>query len=163
MITFRDLESGDKGLLVQYLNNANVTKHLSSRIPQPYSDTDAEWWVTSGSKVGVVKAIIFKNILVGVIGVTPGEHEHSRSAELGYWLCESYWGNGIATVAVESMTKDIFSNTEIIRLFAHIFSPNIDSMNVVRKCGYKLEGINEKAIYKHGQYLDSHLYAKINT
>ena len=163
MITFKTIEPGDKDQLVEYLNNVNVTKYLSSRIPQPYSNNDAEWWVTTGSKVGVVKAIIFKGNFVGVIGVTPGEYENSRSAELGYWLCESCWGNGIATMAVDNMTNNIFSNTEIIRLFAPIFSTNLGSIKVVKKCGYKLEGINEKAVYKHGKYIDLHIYAKVNT
>jgi len=163
MVTFRDMQSSDKALLVQYLNNPNVTKYLSSRIPRPYSYSDAEWWVTTGSKVGIVKAITYKNEFVGVIGVTPGEHENSRSAEIGYWLCESCWGNGIATVTVETMTNNIFTNTDIIRLFAPIFSTNVASINVIKKCGYKLEGVNEKAIYKDGKYMDSHLYAKINT
>ncbi|MES9854834.1 MAG: GNAT family protein [Candidatus Thiodiazotropha sp. L084R] len=53
-------------------------------------------------------------------------------------------------------------NTNIIRLSAPVFSPNKASMRVLEKCGYELEGIFKKAIFKHDDFLDVHLYAKIN-
>lgn len=163
MITLRDLRQEDIGLLVKFLNNENVTRYLSTRIPQPYTTKDAEWWVNSGSKVGIAKAITINKELAGVIGVTPGEFERSRSAEIGYWLGESYWGNGVATKAVTLMTDNVFASTEIIRLFAPIFAPNVASIRVAKKCGYKFEGVCEKVVYKKGQFIDVHVYAKINS
>lgn len=160
---FRDFNQGDIEPLVKLLNNKNVTKYLTSRIAQPYTVQDAEWWVNTGSQVGIAKAIEVNGNFAGVISAIAGEHENSRSAEIGYWLGEEFWGKGIATEAIKKMTDHVFSNTGIVRLFAPVFSPNKKSMHVLEKCGYMQEGILKKAIFKNGQYLDEYLFAKINS
>ncbi len=162
MIELRDFEQRDIEVLVKLLNNKNVTQYLTTRIPQPYTTQDAEWWVNTGSKAGIAKAIDVDGTLVGVISITIGDYENARSAEIGYWLGEDYWGEGIATKAVDKMTNNVFSNSEIVRLFARVFAPNKESMHVLEKCGYTKEGIFKKSIFKGGKYLDEHIFAKIN-
>lgn len=162
MIELRDFEQRDIEVLVKLLNNKNVTQYLTTRIPQPYTTQDAEWWVNTGSKAGIAKAIDVDGKLAGVISITIGDYENARSAEIGYWLGEDYWGEGIATKAVDKMTNYVFSNSEIVRLFARVFPPNKESMHVLEKCGYIKEGIFKKSIFKGGKYLDEHIFAKIN-
>jgi RimJ/RimL family protein N-acetyltransferase len=162
-VFLRDFCENDITSLVLYLNNKNVTKFLTSRIPQPYSVDDAKWWVNIGSREGITKAVEVNGKYVGSIGVTAGQFESNRSAEIGYWLEESSWGKGIATEAVMEMTEYVFSNTNIVRLYAPVFSPNKASMRVLEKCGYQLEGVLRKAIFKNGLFLDEHLYAKISS
>lgn len=162
-LVLRDFCKNDIEPLVLFLNNKNVTKFLTSRIPQPYSIDDAKWWVNTGSKEGITKAVEVDGKYVGSIGATAGEFESNRSAEIGYWLEENSWGKGIATEVVMEMTEYVFSNTDIVRLYAPVFSPNKASMRVLEKCGYQLEGVLRKAIYKNGVYLDEHLYAKISS
>ena len=161
MIELRDFEQRDIEVLVKLLNNKNVTQYLSSRIPQPYTIQDAEWWVNTGSKVGIAKAIDVGGNLIGVISATIGEYENIRSAEIGYWLGENYWGQGVATKAVDKMTNYIFSNSKIVRLFSPVFAPNKKSMRVLEKCGYMKEGIFKKAIFKDGKYIDAHIFARV--
>jgi RimJ/RimL family protein N-acetyltransferase len=163
MIELSDLEQRNIDVLVKLLNNKNVTKYLTSRIPQPYTTEDAEWWINTGSKTGITNAIQVDGYFAGVINVTAGEYENFRSAEIGYWLGEDYWGKGIATEAVEKMTNYVFSSTEIVRLFAPVFSPNIKSMRVLEKNGYIKEGIFKKSIFKSGEYFDEHLFAKVHS
>jgi RimJ/RimL family protein N-acetyltransferase len=145
------------------LNNKNVTKFLTSRIPQPYSINDADWWVNVGSKEGITKAVEVNGKYVGTIGVTAGQFERNRSAEIGYWLEEHSWGKGIATEALMKMTEYIFTKTNIVRLYAPVFSPNKASMRVLEKCSYQLEGILKKSIIKNGTFVDEYLYAKIRS
>ncbi len=163
MVVLRDFKQDDIEYLVKFLNNNNVTKYLTSRIADPYTIQDAEWWVNTGSKIGIVKAIEVENSLAGCISAIPCDYENNRSAEIGYWLEENYWGKGIATESVQKMTNYVFTNTSIVRLFAPVFSPNKKSMNVLEKCGYIKEGILKKAIFKNGEYIDEHLFAKINS
>jgi len=162
MVVLRTLESKDVELLVEYLNNENVTRYLTTRIPQPYTPKDASWWVQTGSKTGITRAIDIDEDFVGVIGITIGEYENLRSAAIGYWVSEKYWGKGVATEAVGQMTDYVFSNTEIVRLFAPVFNPNRASMRVLEKCGYSLEGVLTKAVFKNGEYFDEYLFAKVN-
>ena len=161
MVVLRDFNQDDIECLVKLLNNKNVTRYLTSRIASPYSIQDAEWWVNISSKTGIVKAIEVEKSLIGCISAIPGEYESNRSAEIGYWLGENYWGKGFATESVQQLTHHVFTNTNILRIFAPVFSPNKKSMNVLEKCGYTKEAILKKAIFKDGEYLDEHLFVKI--
>lgn len=164
MVILREFEQNDIGILPQLANNINVTRYLTTSFPSSYTIEDAEWWVNVGCKQGIIaKAIEVNHKLAGSIGVTPGKYNHILSAEIGYWLGEEYWGKGIATEAVRKMTAYTFSNTDIVRLFAPVFSPNNASMKVLEKCNYTLEGILKKATYKDGLFYDEHLYARIQS
>lgn len=163
MINLRDFKTSDTESLVYSLNNENVVRYLTTKIPFPYTKADASWWVSTGSKEGIIRAIDVGGELAGVIGVSVGDFQHSRCAEIGYWLAQEFWGNGVATAAVSKMTDHVFSSTEIVRLFAPVFHPNKASMRVLEKCGYKLEGILEKGIFKNGEFFDEHLFARLHS
>ena len=127
MVVLRDLVEKDLEYLVKYLNEDNITKYLTRRIPRPYTHEDAKWWFNVGSNAGVTKIIEVDGLFAGSIGATIGEFEYERSAEIGYWLAKEYWGKGIATEALNQMTNQILSSTEVVRIFAPVFSPNIAS------------------------------------
>ena len=160
-MTLRDYQEADIDAIHQLLNNYQVSRFLSSRIPFPYTRDDAVWWVETGSKSEITRVIEFNQQLAGIIGVARGPHENYRCGELGYWLGEPFWGRGLATLAVTRMTEMIFDETDIVRLFAPIYDCNRASMRVVEKCGYKLEGIAESSIFKDGRFYDEHIYARL--
>jgi len=161
MIELRDLESKDESLLVEYLNNDDVVRYLSSRLPSPYTQKDAKWWVNIGSKEdGIVKAIDYKGVFCGVVGSRLQHFEYERSAEVGYWIAQQYWGKGIASVALTELTDFIFSTTKITRLFAPVFCKNEASKRVLEKSGFVKEAVFKQAIYKNGRYYDEHHFSK---
>jgi RimJ/RimL family protein N-acetyltransferase len=163
MITLRAFVASDCASLVSLLNNENVTRYLSTRMPCPYTESDANWWIASGSKNGLIRAVTVGENLIGCVGAEPGAFEESRSAEIGYWIGEPYWGCGYATTAVQQLTNMIFSDTDIVRIVAPVFSPNMASMRVLEKSGYELEGIFRKGCYKNGHYYDKHIFAKVHS
>jgi RimJ/RimL family protein N-acetyltransferase len=163
MIELRDFSNEDEELLVSYLNEECVTKYLSARLPQPYTKEAAAWWVSTGSKMCIVKAITNNGVLVGSISAMPGEFERQKSAEVGYWIAKPYWGKGIASEALAEFSKTLFLNTDIVRLYAPVFEGNAASARVLEKCGFKLEAILEKAIYKDGLFFNEHHYANVRT
>jgi RimJ/RimL family protein N-acetyltransferase len=55
-----------------------------------------------------------------------------------------------------------FKNLDIIRIHAGVFEFNPASMRVLEKCGFKREGVFEKAIIKEGRIYDEFRFAKIN-
>lgn len=163
MVELREFKTDDASLLQVYLNNPNVTRFLTSSIPQPYEKEDAEWWINEGSKGGIVRAIEYEGVFIGAVGANRKQFEHSRSAEIGYWLAESYWGKGIATAALSQLSAFIFESTDIVRLQAHVFEGNFPSARVLEKCGYRLEGVLQKAIFKRDVLMDASLYAAVNS
>jgi RimJ/RimL family protein N-acetyltransferase len=98
---------------------------------------------------------------VGGIGLEPQADVARRSAEIGYWLGEAYWGRGIATEAVRAVTDYGFAHGDLVRIYATVFEWNRASMRVLEKAGYQLEGRRRQAVTKDGQTIDDLLYAII--
>jgi len=161
MIELRSFNESDIDPIAIYANNVNVTRYMASRMPYPYTKQDAIWWVESGNKEqGLNYAIDLGGKCVGVVGVRFGELELQYSAEIGYWIAEDHWGKGIGTEAISKMTDYVFSEAKIVRLSAPVYSPNLASMRVLEKCGYTLEAVHQKAVYKNDQFMDEHIFVK---
>jgi ribosomal-protein-alanine N-acetyltransferase len=111
----------------------------------------------------MVKAIEFNGSLVGCIGAEQGEFEYKRSAEVGYWIAKDFWRRGIATQAINGITSLVFNTTDIIRLFASVSSSNTASMHVLGKCGFELESVHKKAIYKNDEFYNNHVFSILKT
>src|SRR5438105_3326406 len=88
---------GDEDSLVRHANNRRVWRNLS-RLPHPYTTADAHAWIARASAQSPVTdfAITVDGEAVGGIGVELGRDVFRRSAEIGYWLGEAYWGRGSA-------------------------------------------------------------------
>lgn len=163
MITLRDYAPNDLKPLLALANNKRVSRYLVYTFPYPYTRADAEWWLSTGIKADgtVTKAIEQNGDFVGSVGLTLQVGWRDHLAEMGYWLGEPYWGQGIATQAVQQMTEYAFSSLKLQKLYAPILAPNQGSMRVVEKCGYTLEGVLKQEVFKDGQYYDIHHFAKV--
>ena len=82
-----------------------------------------------------------------------------RSAEIGYWLGEEYWGRGIVTEAVKVFTEWAFANFDLSRIYAGVFEWNPASARVMEKAGFEFEGRMKKAVTKEGRTGDELIYA----
>ncbi|WP_448566611.1 GNAT family N-acetyltransferase [Thalassotalea ganghwensis] len=163
VFSLRNFEMADSQALVKILNDEQVVKFLSTKIPYPYTQEDAQWWIKDGSQTGLIKAITIKNELIGCIGVSRGEFEYQRSGELGYWLAPQYWRQGITKVAIERLCHELFSTTDIERVFACVFNENIASQRLLLKAGFEREAILRKAIFKNNKFYDNVIFAKLKS
>ena len=149
--------------LVHHANNQIISRNLGNNFPYPYTEEDAvrfiEFCQTQDLQKTCNLAIVIDGQAVGGIGITVGSDIYEKSAELGYWLGEDYWGKGIMTKAVKQMVQLSFQNRNIIRLYATVFSHNLGSCRLLEKNGFELEGVLKKAVYKNGHLYDSKLYA----
>ncbi len=161
----RPYESSDVASLVKYGNNYKVWKNLRDRFPHPYTRAHAIDWIRYVGRQRPTNdlAIAAGIELIGGIGVHIQEDVHRRSAEIGYWLGEPFWGRGIATRAVEAMTDHAFASFPIVRIYAHVFEGNPASVRVLEKVGYECEGQMRKSVYKDGKLLDQLVYGIIRT
>ena len=80
-------------------------------------------------------AITVDDKAIGSIGVFRKENIHSLTAEMGYYSAEPYWGKGLGTSAVKQTCKFVFSNADIIRIFAEPFAQNAASCRIIEKAG----------------------------
>lgn len=151
--------------VLQHANNEKIAEKLRDVFPYPYTYDDAKWYVNdciqTGNEKQLCKAIVIDNQAVGSIGIFIKEDVYEKSAELGYWLGEDYWGKKIMTRAVKQLCQEAFEQYDIVRIFAEPFAHNIGSRKVLEKAGFQLEGILRKSVYKKGNIYDSYMYALI--
>ena len=161
--TVRSWDWRDRDTIVRHANNRNVWINLRDRFPHPYTAADARRWLESviGFKPETNFAIAVADEAIGGIGFTMQHDVARRSAEIGYWLGEAFWGRGIATEALIAVTDYAFSHYDVCRLYAHVFAWNGASARVLEKAGYVFEGRMTKAVIKDGHTIDQLMYAMI--
>ena len=161
--SLRPWRRGDEPSLVRYANNRNIWRNLRDRFPHPYTAADADAWITKAEAEAPVTshAIVVDGETVGGVGVDLGTDVRRRSAEIGYWLGEPFWGRGIATEALGAMTEYAFAHFDICRLEAGVFEWNPASARVLEKNGYVLEGRARLGVVKDGRLGDRLLYALV--
>ncbi|MFN7929616.1 MAG: GNAT family N-acetyltransferase [Blastocatellia bacterium] len=159
----RTWHPGDAAALVRHANNRDIWRNMRDRFPHPYTATDAENWLqfVAAHPQESHYAIVVADEAVGGIGLIPGQDIDRRSAEIGYWLGEGYWGRGIVTEAVRALTDYAFANTDLCRVWANVFAWNPGSMRVLEKAGFAREGVLRQAATKDGQTIDLVLFARI--
>ncbi len=143
------------------LNNRKILDNLRDGLPFPYTVQDARNFIAFCASVDGSKAfaIAVEHRAVGSIGVYRQGNIHSRTAEMGYYLAEPYWGRGLATSAVRQACRRVFGTTDIVRIFAEPFARNAASCRVLEKCGFTLEGMLRQNAFKNGELLDMKLYS----
>ncbi|MBR1491434.1 MAG: GNAT family N-acetyltransferase [Bacteroidaceae bacterium] len=77
--------------------NAVDRHYLSDRLPNPYTEKDAEEWLKmvtdNDAMTGIYRAIVCDGKLIGSISV----EKKNDDAEIGYMLLNEYTNKGIAT------------------------------------------------------------------
>ena len=164
-VRIREWRIEDKAALSENLNNKKVLDNLRDGLPYPYTEKDAEEYIramlSSDKDKTFPFAITVDDKVIGSIGVFRCENIHFRSAEMGYYIGEKYWGNGYMTSAVQQICDYIFANTDIIRIFAEPFAHNTASCRVLEKAGFTCEGVLRSSAFKNGIIVDMKMYALV--
>ena len=156
----RDWTMDDADSLVKHADNPHIAEKMRNAFPSPYMTDDAKRFIAMATGPGpnLFLAIDVHGEAAGGIGIHPKSDVRCRSAEIGYWLSESFWGLGIGTEAVSALVPVAFERYDIVRLQAGIFSTNTASMRVLEKCGFIREAVHKNAIWKNGRLLDEIVY-----
>jgi RimJ/RimL family protein N-acetyltransferase len=57
-------------------------------------------------------------------------------AEIGYWIAEPYWGQGLIPEAVNELIRHAFEDLKITAIWCGYFDGNNQSKRVQEKCGF---------------------------
>jgi len=98
--------------------------------------------------------LTYQGRLVGTLGFRIGQGVEEGDFTLGYWLGKDYWGQGIATQAVERACRWALGPARARRISAHVFAWNPASSRVLEKNGFQLEGCRRKAVVRFGEVTD---------
>jgi RimJ/RimL family protein N-acetyltransferase len=159
----RKWNDADLDNLVKYANNSNIAKWMTNGFPHPYTHDDGKNFLSMIANDNPTKvfAIEVNGEVVGSIGIFPQTDVHEKNAEMGYWLAEKYWGQGIISKAIENVVEYGFRTFDIVRIFARPFSTNLNSHRVLEKAGFTFEARLKKALFKNGEFMDEIIYVKI--
>lgn len=161
--TLREWVQSDAPSAAQYANNKAIADNLRNGFPFPYTEEDARAYIAhcmgADPKKELARAICVDDKAVGSIGMFLKDDIYEKSAEIGYWLGQPFWGRGIMTRAIRQVCSEAFAAFDIVRIFAEPFAPNAGSRRALEKAGFTLEGILKDSVYKNGRILDSCMYA----
>ena len=97
--------------LAAALSNPKILNNLRDGIPYPYTEGDAASYISAMQKADpnttFAYAITLEDRAIGSIGVFRQGNIHARTAELGYYLAEEYWGKDLMTEAVRRICKRV--------------------------------------------------------
>lgn len=151
--------------LAEAISNPKVQDNLRDGLPYPYTEQDGEAYIremlSADADDVFAFAITYHDRVIGSIGVFRQSNIHRRTAEMGYYIAEGYWGKGVMTDAVKQACLYVFSNSDIIRIYAEPFSYNIASCRVLEKAGFSYEGTLRQNAVKNGRIIDMKMYALV--
>lgn len=157
----RDWQMEDATSITKYADNRKIWLNLRDGFPNPYRINDAEIFIARVNEANprTAFAIATESEAIGSIGLVLGKDVHRFTAEMGYWLAEPFWGKGIMTNAVRSLTDWAFHELKLHRIFAEPYATNPASHKVLEKAGFIREGILRSSVFKDRKILDQFLYS----
>ena len=162
-ITLHNWKTDDK-LVLMALCNAVDRTFLSDRLPYPYTEADADWWLgmvaENEGKEGVWRAIVVDGLIVGSISVERLANVQRNAGSIGYMVLTPFWSQGIGTEAVRQICGIAFRELALERIIGEVFPENLASARVLEKNGFWLEGTKVGAVVKGGKVMDVRVYVK---
>lgn len=110
------------------------------------------------SNRGFQAGILYNQQLVGALGL----HDinwGNRSSSVGYWLAESFQGNGIMTEACKAVVNLAFREYGLNRVEIRAAVANHKSRAIPERLGFHQEGICRQAEWLYDHYVDHVIYA----
>ena len=151
-IVIRPYKLTDVPSLSHHGSDKAIWDQLRNRMPHPYTEADAAFWITdntnnpskfvatgpwdpekgsTGPKIPTSYVIEVDGRAVGSIGLMFGEpwDVYARTAEIGYWLGQAYWGKGISKS--ERLPDDIMCREyQLNQSFSEQSRPGLREMGV---------------------------------
>ena len=113
---------------------------------------------------GICWAVVLKqnDRVVGLFGFHHWSHYHRR-AEVGYDLARAYWGQGLASEALQAMIPFGFAQMNLHRIYAGTIADNHESVRLLERLGFQREGTKRQSSWEDdGTFHDSAMYGLLS-
>ena len=155
--------SADREALMALCNAVDRT-YLSDRLPYPYTEADADWWLGmvagNDGKEGVWRAIVVDRLVVGSISVERMANENRSVGSISYMILTPFWSQGIGTEAVRQICGIAFRELALERIIGEVFPENLASARVLEKNGFLMEETRAGAVVKGGKAMDVKVFTQ---
>jgi ribosomal-protein-alanine N-acetyltransferase len=104
-------------------------------------------------------AVMCDGSLVGQVTVSNLVRGAFQSASVGYWVDGAMAGQGIVPTALALVVDHCFAQVGLHRIEANVRPENAPSLRVVRKLGFREEGLHPRFLYIDGGWRDHLCFA----
>ena len=161
-----DLIAGNSkwaNLFCSWINNPKVRHYSRNMWPQTLEEVKKRFEPSPDRRIrDKVNFMIYhkqEKRPIGIVGLDEINWV-SRNANLFALIGEPvHWGKGIAVEACALVIKYGFTELNLNKIEAGIFSPNKRSLRAAEKLGFEKEAIIKEEIYIDGKYHDNHRFS----
>lgn len=158
LVRLRAREPGDVARAYTWINDREVTRHITARYPA--SRADEERWLERTSSSSFAEGV-----RLAIETKAEGEHignldlhrlhPEDRKAGLGVMIGnKAYWGNGYGADAITTLLRFAFHEQNLHRVWLTVLEDNARAIACYRKCGFAEEARQRQDVYTHGRYWD---------
>jgi RimJ/RimL family protein N-acetyltransferase len=144
-ILLRRFVEPDAARVCEIQSNWNVTRMLRLASFPPILEAIRVWLLGHQGEwergTAYRFALIFEGVLIGCADI---DEVRDGCGELGYWLGEPYWGQGLASEAAEALLRFAFDALGLDRLRSGHAADNPASGRVLEKLGFRFVGETKK-------------------
>lgn len=155
LVRLRAIEEEDLRRISDLFNDPDVLRFLDAvTFPQPLAGT-REWWERT-RKDPTQQTFVIETLpgeLAGVCGLEEISARH-RSAILGIWIGQPFWGRGYGTDATRTLSRLGFREMNLHRITLHVYDFNERGRRAYERVGFKEEGRLRRAQFVGGRYAD---------
>ncbi len=109
---------------------------------------------------GIQVGVWAEGNLAGALGMHRVDWMH-RYTSVGYWLAETYTGQGVMTRAVGALLKYVFDDLSLNRAEMRVATENVPSQHIAERLGFTLEGTARQAEWLYDHYVDQNVYSML--
>lgn len=158
-VTLRAIEQEDLEFLREMMNDPDLERLLVGW-SLPISKLEQQQWFDATLKNRDSIRLVIEspeNGAIGLIVVTNLDWKN-RSARLGIKIAnQKYRAKGIGSDTLMAIMRFLFTELQMHYLDAEIIAYNETALKQQQKCGWRIEGIKRKAVYKGGTYHDLYI------
>lgn len=136
-LTLRPLETTDAKDFARLANNFAICR-MTGSFPYPFPERSVEGKVQifcaqAATGYSYHWAIIWQGQFIGVVGL----FGQADSREIGYWLGEPFWGQGLMKDALAGLMDHLVRLDPKLRIVAGVFTDNPASAHLLKRLGFK--------------------------
>jgi ribosomal-protein-serine acetyltransferase len=109
---------------------------------------------------GFEVVINYNNQIAGILGVHPIDWANKKTS-IGYWVSESFQGNGLVTKSCKSVLDCLFNKYNLNRIEIECGIENKKSRAIPERLGFVQEGIKRENEWLYDHYVDSIVYSML--
>jgi len=158
LVRLREPRKNDLEKTRAFLNDCETRDYMNPGIAYPYTAADAEKWFEKISANHDTYHFAIETLdtgkYIGGCGINAVNWK-IRAAELEIFIGDKdYRGKGYGTDAMEVLIDFCFSEMNLNKIILMVHSFNERALRCYEKCGFNVEGVLRREVFRHGRYYD---------